>query len=766
MVIWNSRDQQYACAAAPTVRQLTKHADRRHLLASTHKAAAKSGMLVFLAQAGASMLSVPSVAEPGAVYRAPDINPLQAASVPAPALATPAAASAELSPLGHYLSLVALSQKRLSELQQNAGASGALDLSALNDTAFALAQAYEGLQGMNAAQGNAPIALPLQLTQLGFAMQPSQLNEELETLHVDSPRLRAAFETDRAGTLEQLASAAQQLDQIGANLNPAAVAQNAPLDASRNVGAFGTPTATPGITAATAGVQAAAPPPFAQQAEASAPQNQDADQPINAAQLLAARAEQEAALQAEAQARAQGSAAAQSAQDARRNAEQRALQARIDATQQAGAQRQAQRLEAAQQDVARVNADRNAAQTAAAQQEAQGLDAARQEGARTSGNATAAQLSTAQLRAAQLEAERLETARLAANAANPAALTQEARQAAGRLAFTREVANVELQNRQLDETQQTRVAEAQATAVRQLTSTREEDAAATALADRLAAERRAAVRATIEEQLNLERVQRQALEQATQLQQAAAIGSAQQQQLREMQGQARQAQQRDQQQQSRRDAGTVLQRQQDTQAMLERLRAQSEADDEAAIRRASQTRQTQVQAQEQTVASTARNQGVPTTSPNRQAAVGGAADAQIIARNAANADAAAEAAARAQASLASAQPSSVAGPPAAPPTGTTGAAATASAAAQPTPNLQRSARDIASDPATAAAVAAYRLNESGASAGRQTAQAGPRPEPVAPVGPVRGSARASAVGEGNPNPTPASPGPGAGRRPR
>ncbi|AXA94164.1 hypothetical protein [Massilia sp. YMA4] len=75
--------------------------------------------------------------------------------------------------------------------------------------------------------------------------------------------------------------------------------------------------------------------------------------------------------------------------------------------------------------------------------------------------------------------------------ASQAALTREARQAAYRLEVAREVANAEMARQEDIATQDQRLMEARAAALRQLDSSREEDLAAQALADRLARQRAA-----------------------------------------------------------------------------------------------------------------------------------------------------------------------------------------------------------------------------------------------------------------------------------
>lgn len=77
--------------------------------------------------------------------------------------------------------------------------------------------------------------------------------------------------------------------------------------------------------------------------------------------------------------------------------------------------------------------------------------------------------------------------------ASQAALTREARQAAYRLEVAREVANAEMARQEDIVTQDQRLMEARAAALRQLDSSQQEDLAAQALADRLARQRADAV---------------------------------------------------------------------------------------------------------------------------------------------------------------------------------------------------------------------------------------------------------------------------------
>ncbi|AVR98351.1 hypothetical protein [Pseudoduganella armeniaca] len=92
---------------------------------------------------------------------------------------------------------------------------------------------------------------------------------------------------------------------------------------------------------------------------------------------------------------------------------------------------------------------------------------------------------------AQAGARRLADLQASADleSASQAALTREARQAAYRLEVAREVANAEMARQEDIATQDQRLMEARAAALRQLDSSRDEDLAAQALADRLARQR-------------------------------------------------------------------------------------------------------------------------------------------------------------------------------------------------------------------------------------------------------------------------------------
>lgn len=128
------------------------------------------------------------------------------------------------------------------------------------------------------------------------------------------------------------------------------------------------------------------------------------------------------------------------------------------------AARAAEAAELAQQQAARLAAQRRREQPAPAA----ALDDEAQAGAR---------------RLAELQASAdLESA-------SQAALTREARQAAYRLEVAREVANAEMTRQEDVATQDQRLMEARAAALRQLDSSQQEDLAAQALADRLARQR-------------------------------------------------------------------------------------------------------------------------------------------------------------------------------------------------------------------------------------------------------------------------------------
>ena len=104
-----------------------------------------------------------------------------------------------------------------------------------------------------------------------------------------------------------------------------------------------------------------------------------------------------------------------------------------------------------------------------------------------------------QAEAAHADAQRLADLQVSASLAeaSQAALTREARQAAYRLEVAREVANVQIAVQDDIATQDQRLAEVRAAALRQLTSSEEEDLAAQALADRLARQRDATAPAAL-----------------------------------------------------------------------------------------------------------------------------------------------------------------------------------------------------------------------------------------------------------------------------
>jgi hypothetical protein len=106
---------------------------------------------------------------------------------------------------------------------------------------------------------------------------------------------------------------------------------------------------------------------------------------------------------------------------------------------------------------------------------------------------------TTQAEAARADAQRLADLQVGASLAeaSQAALTREARQAAYRLEVAREVANVQIAVQDDIATQDQRLAEVRAAALRQLTSSEEEDLAAQALADRLARQRDATAAAAL-----------------------------------------------------------------------------------------------------------------------------------------------------------------------------------------------------------------------------------------------------------------------------
>jgi hypothetical protein len=120
----------------------------------------------------------------------------------------------------------------------------------------------------------------------------------------------------------------------------------------------------------------------------------------------------------------------------------------------------------------------------------------------------AAQAEAAHADVARADAQRLADLQVSASLAeaSQAALTREARRAAYRLEVAREVASVQAAVQDDSATQDGRLSEARAAALRQLTSSEAEDLAAQSLADRLARQRDAAPALSAEEQDTQERL--------------------------------------------------------------------------------------------------------------------------------------------------------------------------------------------------------------------------------------------------------------------
>ncbi len=160
----------------------------------------------------------------------------------------------DLSPLGQFLSRITVAQKRFSELQAETTSGPDTD----DEAAFArLAAASQNvLDAVNSLQsadlagdqirldalqasslaerfsqlfGEAPdltgadqpaAAEQGTLGRVGFNFLSSALAGNVGDVHIDQPTLRAAFQTDRAGTLTILEDAANQLGQIGTQFAP------------------------------------------------------------------------------------------------------------------------------------------------------------------------------------------------------------------------------------------------------------------------------------------------------------------------------------------------------------------------------------------------------------------------------------------------------------------------------------------------------------------------------------------------------------------
>ena len=362
----------------------------------------------------------------------------------------PPGVAVDVTPQGQLLGTLALAQRRFGDLASGDG-TDPNDIAQLGLAAGELAEAFN--LGRNLPlPGQA--TLPDQLTDALAGQQQALAGAGIDItpdgrLNVDSRRLLAAYERDRQGTLKALEEAARRFADAGTVQE----AQQQSVAAQQDV---------------LEQLQLAAQQQVLRQQRIGEPEEAKPPKPVAPERQVPA------------------AAAAEDRQVApeppQPTLEERAVAARLAA-------------QAAQRRVQELAAERQAIEAAAL---ARGQQEARVE----ADNLEAQRLADEQLANQQLADQRLATQRLADQQATETFaatrqmdLTQEARQAARRLDVARDMVAAQAATQDDIATQDQRLAEARAAALRQLTSSAQEDEAAQALADRLARERDAAAQA-------------------------------------------------------------------------------------------------------------------------------------------------------------------------------------------------------------------------------------------------------------------------------
>lgn len=379
----------------------------------------------------------------------------------------PPGVAVDVTPYGQLLGTLALAQQRFGDLASGDG-TDPNDIAQLGIGAGELAEAF-----------NLGRALPLP----GQATLPDQLTDALGgqqralagagiditpdgRLNVDSRRLLAAYERDRQGTLKALEEAARRFAEAGTVQE----AQQQNVAAQQDV---------------LEQLQLAAQQRVLRQQQVGAPDEPEPSDPIAPKPQGPTVAEERQA----------------APEPAQPTLEERAVAARLAAQ---AAQRRVQELAVERQAIdAAELARRQQEERVAAQVEVETVETDNVEARRLADQ----RLATQRLADQRLAPQRLADQRLADNrladqqsagtfaATRQMDLTQEARQAARRLDVARDMVAAQAATQEDIATQDQRLAEARAAALRQLTSSAQEDDAAQALADRLARERDAAAQA-------------------------------------------------------------------------------------------------------------------------------------------------------------------------------------------------------------------------------------------------------------------------------
>ncbi|HEX8602197.1 MAG TPA: hypothetical protein VF774_06095, partial [Pseudoduganella sp.] len=427
----------------------------------------------------------------------------------------------DVSSLGQFMGTLALSQKRLGELAAASGGRNPdADLEQLGTAAGELVEAFNVGRAIDTLAPPSGEPLPANalagrlmqgfgeqrdaLAQIGIDLAPSLLGDDGDMLAVDNGRLQAAFEADRQGTLDTLSRAAGTFDQAASalaqqqdatgpdgntlqagnmqqapattSLPPSEINEAAFRNALRDTTVQPNLQNAPADDAGNAGDSAAG---IARQPEA--PQIAGSGTPAamldnQAAELTAAQAANPQTFTA-AQAAAAQQAVQQSVPPPPTRVSGAAGEAQANPVQTPPAATTSPDQARADALARQLAAERFAAERAAV---AENAEIRRQQAALQ--QQLAADREVEAQREAQRQVQRDEAARVDQDRA---VLTQQERAAAGRLALARQVANETLDEQQDAVTQDQRLQEVRAAALRQLTTTREEDMAAQQLADRL-----------------------------------------------------------------------------------------------------------------------------------------------------------------------------------------------------------------------------------------------------------------------------------------